>query len=207
MAPARDDAASEAGAPDASRRRDWTERYAGDVQRRAPSAWILEMSSRIPEAAIVVDVAGGTGRHAIPLARAGHRVVLLDFVERAVRLATLEEPAVAGVVADVAQLPIAAGSAGAVVVTNFLERDMFPVFVALLAPGGVLIYETYTRAHAALVEAGIAHAPRCTSFLLDAGELRRLVHPLSVLEYREGLVTDAAGDRCVASVVAAKRAG
>ena len=133
--------------------------------------------------------------------------MLVDFVERAVRLAMVEEPAVAGVVADVRHLPIAAGSVGAVLVTNFLERELFPLFIALLAPGGMLIYETYTREHAALMEAGIAHAPRCTNFLLDHGELRRLVHPLTVLEYREGRVTDTAGDRCVASVLALKQPG
>lgn len=207
MAAADDIPGGDTGSRDANRRQVWAERYAGDVQSRPPSAWILEMTSRIPAAATIVDIAGGIGRHAIPLARAGRSVVLVDFVERAVRLAMVEETAVAGVVADVRHLPVAPGSVGAVLVANFLERDLFPAFIALLAPGGVLIYETYTQAHAALVEAGIAHAPRCGSFLLDSGELRRLVHPLTVLEYREARVVDAAGERCVASVVAAKPSG
>jgi len=207
MAGSFDHPPGDASTGDADRRHAWSERYAGEVQSRPPSAWILEMSSRIPAEATIVDIAGGIGRHAIPLVRAGRNVVLVDFIERAVRLAMVEEPAVAGVVADVRHLPIASGSVGAVLVTNFLERDLFPSFIALLAPGGVLIYETYTQAHAALVEAGIAHAPRCGSFLLDFGELRRLVQPLTVLEYREARVADAAGDRCVASVVAAKPSG
>jgi SAM-dependent methyltransferase len=207
VAPAQDSSGRDADSREAGRRGVWEERYAGEVPRRSPSAWVLEASSRIPATATIVDIAGGIGRHAVPLAREGRRVVLVDFVEHAVRLAISEEPAVAGVVADVRHLPIAAGSAGAVLVTNFLEREVFPALISLLAPGGVIIYETYTREHGALVEAGLAHAPRCSSFLLDAGELRRLVQPLMVLDYREGQVTDAAGTRCVASVLAIKNPG
>ena len=49
-----------------------------------------------------------------------------------------------------------------------------------LRPGGLLIYETFTRAQA---ERG---RPTDPAHLLEPGELRRLVAPLAVLREREG---------------------
>jgi hypothetical protein len=51
------------------------------------------------------------------------------------------------------------------VVTNYLWRALFPALKAAVAPGGVLIYETFAQAHAALGR------PRRLEFLLRPGEL------------------------------------
>jgi hypothetical protein len=64
--------------------------------------------------------------------------------------------------------------------------------VAALRPGGVLVYETFTRAQAARGK------PTNPAFLLEPGELIELVRPLEVLADREG---DYEG-RMVASVIA-----
>jgi SAM-dependent methyltransferase len=186
-------------------REKWHERYVADSGRiRAPSAWIVEQASRIPPGSLVVDIAGGDGRHAIPLVVEGRRVVLVDFVEHAVRSARRREPRLDGVVADVWALPFRPGSLDAIVVVNFLERELFPVFTSLLRPGGLLIYETYTRGNVALVDAGLVRAPRSPHYTLESGELPRLVAPLVIRAQREGRVDDAAGLRIVASVVAEK---
>ena len=54
------------------------------------------------------------------------------------------------------------------------------------------------------MESGWARRPRDPAYTLAPGELPRLVAPLEVVAYREGLVHDDAGERCVASVVAVK---
>ena len=67
-----------------------------------------------------------------------------------------------------------------IVVTRYLHRPLFPRLVEALAPGGVLVYETF------LVGQAERGHPRNPAFLLEPGELLRLVHPLEVLRSREG---------------------
>ncbi len=150
------------------------------------------------------DIAGGAGRHAAPLVALGHRVVLLDFAEAAARDALRHSRATHAIVADAQALPLREGSFDAVVVTNFLDRDLIPAFIALLKPGGRLLYETYTTEHVTLVAAGLARAPRSARFLLQPGELRALVSRLTIVDYREGEIEDDAGLRVCASVHAFK---
>jgi hypothetical protein len=65
-------------------------------------------------------------------------------------------------------------------VFNYLHRPLMPVIVEAVASGGILIYETFTVA-----QARRGH-PKNPAFLLDDGELPRLVAPLKVLRAREG---------------------
>jgi SAM-dependent methyltransferase len=180
----------------------WEELYAtGARPDRPPSAWVVQTLSDMPNELSLLDVAGGSGRHAVPAAQGGRRVVLVDFIERAVLRARQHAP-IDGVVAEAAHLPFRNGSFGIVLVTNFLVRPLIPAFVNLLTPNGFLVYETYTTDHQALVERGLARGPTSKEFLLHPGELRDLVTPLTVLEYWEGEVEDAAGRRCCARLFA-----
>jgi hypothetical protein len=77
----------------------------------------------------------------------------------------------------------------------------------LLAPGGYLLYETYTTAHLDLVQRGLARGPQSPQYLLQSGELRALARPLTVVEYWEGEVEDEAGRRCCARLVAQSAEG
>jgi SAM-dependent methyltransferase len=81
-----------------------------------------------------------------------------------------------------------------VLVFNYLHRPLFPALVRALKPGGVLLYETYTR------EQGRRGRPANPDHLLEPGELPRLVTPLEVVRHREGEVDG----RAVASVAARK---
>jgi len=48
----------------------WAGRYAADPsQDRPPSAWIMDACTRIPTDLTIVDIAAGSGRHAIALAQ------------------------------------------------------------------------------------------------------------------------------------------
>jgi SAM-dependent methyltransferase len=191
--------------PEPTSRADWITRYAAKRAHDAPpSRWIVERGHLLQPGSLVGDVAGGRGRHAVPFAENGHRVVLLDFVEEAVRSAIRRAPGIEGVVTDVQALAVRNHSFDAVIVVNFLDRELFPTLVALLKPGGHLLYETYTTEHAALVSAGVAHGPRTERFLLRQHELRTLVSPLTILAYREGEVNDEAGQRMCASIHAIK---
>ena len=81
-----------------------------------------------------------------------------------------------------------------IVGVHYLHRPLFPTLTAALRPGGLLIYETFTRRQAGRGK------PTNPDFLLEEGELRRLAEPLEIVDYREGLFEE----REVASVVARK---
>lgn len=184
----------------------WSERYRdADSQERDPSAWLIDAAQLVPPDATIADLAGGLGRHARVLASHGRPVVLVDFIEGAVAMARRASPQIRGVVADLWMLPFAGASFGGVLVANFLERELFPSIRGLVKPGGLLLYETFTTAHAALVASGKARGPTSLHYLLAPGELRKLVAPMEILRYREGVVEDAAGVRACASVVARQR--
>lgn len=188
-------------------RKKWEELYAtGHRPDRPPSSWVVDTLRRLPNDGLVADIAGGSGRHTRPVARPERPVVLADFIEDAVRRARAANTSVQGVVADVTMLPLRAASFGTVLVANFLNRHLFPDLIGLLAPGGHLVYETYTLDHLRLVERGLARGPTTTEFLLRPGELRELVKPLEVLEHWEGEVFDDAGRRCCARLVGRKPA-
>ena len=129
-----------------------------------PSDWVVRWTPLLPPAARVLDVACGHGRHVHWLAAAGHRVTAIDRDPALLApLARLADTVAADLEADAWPLPERVFDA--VVVTNYLWRALFPALKAAVAPGGLLIYETFAQAHAALGR------PRRPEFLLRPGEL------------------------------------
>ena len=185
----------------------WETRYGerGAEPDRAPSPWVIERCLTLPSTSLIVDVAGGTGRHAGRLAEQGRTTIVIDFVHDAVARAVSRHSRVLGVVGDVRTLPLRPETVDAIVCVSFLDRSLFPTFADLLRPNGVLVYETFTRAHLGVVARGLARGPRNPDYLLEPNELPALVDPLRVIEHEELLVVDAAGERHVARVMAVKR--
>ena len=160
--------------------------------RYGPSSWLLMNVDLLPAAGpaggppSVLDVAAGSGRHALLLASAGFAVRAIDSDET--RLAALRGIAAAvGLSIEAEQVDLEAGGAdlGAerydlILAIHYLHRPLFPALVRALRPGGTLLYETYTRAQA---ERG---RPKSPEHLLEPGELKRLVAPLRVVREREG---------------------
>jgi len=152
----------------------------------APSAWLLESAPFLPEGGRALDVACGGGRHSLVLAASGYEVTAVD--RDAGTLSRLADGALrCGLSLRTRGLDLEAGtpdlgSAGydVVVVFRYLHRPLFPALREALRPGGVLVYETFTRGQAAR-----GH-PRNPAFLLEEGELPRLVAPLEILRYEEG---------------------
>ena len=153
---------------------------------QGPSPWLFECGDLIPRAGRALDVAAGRGRHALLLASTGLQVTAVD--RDADALARLQAQAdrlglaITTRVTDLESGPPDLGDDGydLVVVTRYLHRPLFPHLLLSLAPGGVLIYETFLEQ-----QAEVGH-PKNPDFLLKPGELRTLVQPLEVLREFEG---------------------
>lgn len=167
-----------------------------------PAAWLVENLDVLPPGGVVLDVACGSGRHALFLAERGWRVHAVDRDTDA--LAQLERIARAVPVGEIStewidlesdgNLSFGDGRYDAVVVFNYLHRPLMPAIANAIRRGGVLIYETFTVGQA---DRG---RPRNPDFLLRDGELPTLVAPLRLLRAREG---DYDG-KLVASIVAVR---
>jgi tellurite methyltransferase len=167
-----------------------------------PAAWLVSNRTLLPASGKALDVACGRGRNALWLARQGYATTAVD---RSVDAVSALNAAAAGdalplsaVTMDLEGGAPALGNAvfDVIVVVHYLHRPLFPALLAALHPGGVLVYETFLRAQAARGK------PTNPDFLLEPGELPRLVSPLEIRASREG---DFEG-RMVSAVVAVRRA-
>lgn len=132
------------------------------------STWVERFASQIPHGK-VLDLACGQGRHTRFLAASGRQVVALDKDISAVQVIGGEQIQVVQFDLEPSEDQAAwcfpeAEFAG-IVVCNYLHRPLFPYLLNSLAPGGVLIYETFAAGNARF---GRPSSPR---FLLNDGEL------------------------------------
>ena len=131
-----------------------------------------------------LDVAMGRGRYAVALARAGFRTFGVDLKIDAVRDAAAAAVAagvrVHGWCADLTRQPLPTARFDIVVVSRYLQRDLFPALRAAVVPGGAVVYETFTTAQRAL-----GTGPRSPDHLLEPGELRTRFEGWDVLFYEE----------------------
>jgi SAM-dependent methyltransferase len=161
------------------------------------SPWVRRWSHLIAAGTSVLDVACGSGRHVRWFAQRGCNVTGVDRDAAAVEpLRTLAHVIVADL--EGAPWPLPGREFDAVVVTNYLWRDLFPDIVKCLAPGGVLIYETFAAAHATIGK------PSNPAFLLRPGELLGMTQGLRIVAFEDGFV--AAPDRFVQRIVAVNEA-
>lgn len=172
-----------------------------------PSPLLRAQRERIAAAAAlgpVLDLACGRGRNALALAGWGVPVIGCD--RDADALAALQRAArarglpVAGLRADLEAargIPIREGSCGAILVFRFLYRPIADAIAAALAPGGLLVYETFT-----LDQRKLGYGPKNTAFLLAPGELPKLFPRLQLLHHWEGTADTGEKPEAVAQLVA-----
>ena len=172
----------------------WNRKYSeGSHSSLEPDPLLLDayeefLARRAP--GIALDVAGGVGRHAIWLARRGWRIKLLDISEVGVDLALknagrgLGSAAESLITAEVQDLNSARDLGrqeyDLVLVFYYLQRELFPVLISALKPGGILIYKTYTTE-----QRRFNSGPSHPMFLLERNELLRAFQALRILHYHE----------------------
>jgi hypothetical protein len=161
------------------------------VTFEAPSPLVSEQLAALRSAARrgpIVELACGRGRIACAVAAHGLAVVGIDRDAGALRelAATARERAlrVTPVRADLETghgLPLQPGGCGALLVFRYLHRPLTRAIAEALAPGGPLLYETFT-----IHQKDLPYGPSRPEFLLREGELPRLFGGLDIESCWEG---------------------
>jgi SAM-dependent methyltransferase len=157
------------------------------VPRIDPAAWVCRFAPLIRPGGHVLDVAAGRGRHTRLLLDMGFAVTAVDRNIDALRSFTGDKCSVhaidleAGSAEDVLQE--LGSSYDGIVVASYLHRPLFRWLVAALAPGGVLIYETFALGNERFGR------PSSPEFLLRPGELLEAFAALTVIAFEQGEVS------------------
>jgi SAM-dependent methyltransferase len=139
------------------------------------SEWVVKCAPHVKRGP-VLDVACGEGRHARFFRDKGFEVVAVDRQPVVLERITFVEADLEGG----GPWPFAGRKFGAIVVTNYLHRPLFPHLAASLDEGGVLIYETFMLGNERFGR------PSNPKFLLRPGELKDAFAGLQLLDFEEG---------------------
>ena len=195
-----------------------------------PSPWITRFAPLVPgdvAGGAVLDIAAGGGRHARVFLERGLRITAVDRTAEPLMWLTetyrdraevievdLEDDREGGGENHLKgggrnhKSPFGPGGVldgrtfAGVVVTNYLHRPLLPGLIAAIAPGGVLIYETFARGNEAF------NRPRNPDHLLKSGELLEAVRgKMDVIAYEHGLIEKDAAIPGVIQRICAEKPG
>jgi SAM-dependent methyltransferase len=149
----------------------------------APSVWVKRFLPLIKPGGLVLDLAAGSGRHVRLLRDCGFAVCAVDRDTTALL-------AFAGPCCEVRRIDLETDDPrqlgtdyDGIIVTNYLHRPLLPAIARYLAPGGVLIYESFARGNERF------GPPRNPDFLLRPGELLEVFTTLTVVAFEQGEVS------------------
>ncbi len=183
---------------------EWDARHREAAQKSpaVPASIVSEWLPLLPNGP-ALDIACGTGRNSVMLAAQGTSVTAVDWSAAAFDIlenrareaklplcradvsafaepASLRVPAIHLIQANLEEIRLPVGIFSVILCLQYLQRSLFPQIAGALQPGGLLLFETFTRA-----QLDYAGGPRNPAFLLEPGELRSSFPQLHVLFYRE----------------------
>src|SRR5258708_15665191 len=182
-----------------SSRSEWDAKHRlAEAPAAEPASIVRELLPLLPTGE-ALDIACGTGRHALFLTARGQHVTAVDF--SSVALDTLELRArsthtpvrrsrvvrAAGrhlrgglelIQANLEEMQLPERRFDLIICIRYLQRSLFPQIVRALRPDGVLLMETFTRA-----QLEFTCGPRNSPSLLETGELPEPFPSLCVLFY------------------------
>ena len=167
----------------------------------AVSPWVARWAHLVPQTGQVLDLACGHGRHARYFLDKNLAVAVVDISDLAIKyiannISTEASKRAELIVADLENnpWPLPGRIFSAIVVTNYLWRPLLPTIVQSLAPGGVLLYETFAAGNETVGK------PSRPDFLLQNGELLSVCASLRIVAYEDGFLPHP--DRFVQRIVA-----
>ena len=182
----------------------WDERYDTDglTCGSEPSEFLSSNADYLPSSGLALDLAAGEGRNSIFLAGRGLEVVALDIsvrgLEKCLRAARQKNAPVEAAAVDLRAFVFPARMFDAIVVFNYLQRELAAGMISGLKPGGLLVYETMS------VDTLPFRPDFNPDFLLRRGELVQIFRGLRIIKYREAILQANGSMRGVASLIASK---
>lgn len=135
-----------------------------------------------------VDLACGLGGNSLYLAQLNYDVTALDISDVAVKhvqeLADYHGLSVHATVCDltkIANLPLKENHYDLVIITNYLQRDLFPILSKIVKENGLIFIETFYKTPNSTDKND--HMPE--KFKLNSNELLNVFHNWQILFYEE----------------------
>ena len=155
-----------------------------DQASRFVTAWLPQLFARFTGSPRALDLAMGRGRHAVALAEVGFRTFGVDrkceAVHDVVHAARARSLLIRAWCADLITYPLPREAFELVLVSRYLQRDLFPAIASTVVPGGFVVYETFT-----VQQRSLGAGPTSPDHLLEPGELRARFDDFSVMSYEE----------------------
>ena len=168
----------------------WNLKYEGTtyIYGKEPTAFLNEKLSLLKKGKALV-LAMGEGRNAVYLAENGFDVTGVDIsavgIEKCERLAEERGVAVNSVVANLTDYDMGREQYDLITNFYFFDKSILPGVIDSLKPGGIFIFETYSRDHPKHSKFG----PKNPDYLVKPNELLEIFKSLRILYY-EDMVTE-----------------
>lgn len=162
----------------------WNQRYQDKAQTEQSPAFVLRANLALLRCqGKALDLACGLGGNAIFLAKLGYQVTAVDYSEVALaKLSAYAETnnlSIKTVLLDFENSEFDFHEFDVVIVSYYLQRDLFPKIFSALNLNGLLFYQTFSGTPKE------GAGPQNPVFRLKRGELLSLCSRHSILYYRE----------------------
>jgi len=187
-------------AADEKDRERWNRKYAGEeyILGQEPIAFLCQHVHLLPTGK-ALDIAMGEGRNGVYLATQGYHVLGLDVSEKGLRkahrLARELNTTIETHVVDLENTQLATHEYDVIVVSYYLQRDLFPRIKKALKCGGMIVMETYNEDHARY------KADFPSDYLLKTNELLEVFKDFHIIRYQ---AVDDGKSKAYSSILARK---
>lgn len=164
----------------------WNQAYqSADISSALASQVLSENTHLLPQMGDALDLACGRAGNAIFLARKGFDVDAMDIspvvLKQVQAFANQQNLSINCIERDVeAQGLIDKKKYDVIVVSYFLNRDLFPQLINALKPNGLLYYQTWSQ-----LSTDNTKGPSNPAFRLESGELLKLCAKARIIYYSE----------------------
>jgi tellurite methyltransferase len=165
----------------------------------APAQFLVENIALLPRGR-ALDVAMGSGRNSVYLAKMGFQVEGVDrsaeAVQDALQLAAQNSVTIRAEISDLENdYQVKPETYEVVICFNYLQRSLIPQIKSGIKKGGMVVYETY------IIDQTRFGRPHNPDFLLRYNELLDKFRDFRCLRYREGIFDNS---QAIASIIAQK---
>jgi tellurite methyltransferase len=157
----------------------WNEKYQSETYPSEPAA-IVKQYFELAGGKTALDIAAGNGRNALFLARQGFVVDAVDISDTGLAQFSGKHSGIHPICADLDDFDIPANRYDLILNVKYLNRRLFPYIREGLAPGGILIFQTFLDSP----EPATAQ-PACRDYLLRENELLHAFLSLKIVLYKE----------------------